>query len=76
MAEQIFGDVPSTVQFADNLVLWNDDVMLFRLFDETLLPYFVATAQLLKGPMLLFYVISLTEDAFKFSQFIIINHLL
>lgn len=50
------------------LVLWNDDVMLFRLFDETLLPYFVATAQLLKGPMLLFYVISLTEDAFKFSR--------
>lgn len=50
------------------LVLWNDDVMLFTLFDETLLPYFVATAQLLKGPMLLFYVISLTEDAFKFSR--------
>ena len=50
------------------LVLWNDDVMLFTLFDETLLPYFLATAQILKGPMLLFYVISLTEDAFKFSR--------
>ncbi|MDZ4263387.1 MAG: AraC family transcriptional regulator, partial [Pseudomonadota bacterium] len=35
---------------------------------ETLLPYFLATAQLLKGPMLLFYVISLTEDAFKFTR--------
>ncbi len=50
------------------MVLWNDDVMLFDLFDETLLPYFLATAQLLKGPMLLFYVISLTEDAFKFTR--------
>lgn len=50
------------------MVLWNDDVMLFNLFDETLLPYFLATAQLLKGPMLLFYVISLTEDAFKFTR--------
>jgi AraC-like DNA-binding protein len=50
------------------MVLWNDDVMLFDLFDETLLPYFLATAQLLKGPMLFFYVISLTEDAFKFTR--------
>src|SRR5688572_4070960 len=50
------------------MVLWNDDVMVFDLFDETLLPYFLATAQLLKGPMLLFYVISLTEDAFKFTR--------
>ncbi|MDR7088470.1 MULTISPECIES: helix-turn-helix domain-containing protein [Cellvibrio] len=50
------------------MVLWNDDVMLFDLFDETLLPYFLATAQLLKGPMLLFYVISLTEDAFQFAR--------
>ncbi|MDO8342019.1 MAG: AraC family transcriptional regulator [Cellvibrio sp.] len=50
------------------MVLWNDDVMLFNLFDETLLPYFLIIAQLLKGPMLLFYVISLTEDAFKFSR--------
>lgn len=50
------------------LVLWNDDVMLFNLFDEALLPYFLATAQLLKGPMLLFYVISLTEDAFQFGR--------
>jgi AraC-like DNA-binding protein len=50
------------------MVLWNDDVSLFNLFDETLLPYFLVTAQLLKGPMLLFYVISLTEDAFKFTR--------
>lgn len=50
------------------LVLWNDGVMIFNLFDETLLPYFLVFTQLLKGPMLLFYVISLTEDAFKFSR--------
>lgn len=50
------------------LVLWNDDVRLFNLFDEALLPYFLATTQLLKGPMLLFYVITLTEDAFQFSR--------
>ncbi|HSC68685.1 MAG TPA: helix-turn-helix domain-containing protein [Cellvibrio sp.] len=50
------------------LVLWNDDVSLFNLFDETLLPYFLVIAQLLKGPMLLVYVISLTEDAFKFAR--------
>ncbi|WP_049631586.1 helix-turn-helix domain-containing protein [Cellvibrio sp. pealriver] len=50
------------------LVLWNDDVKLFELFDETMLPYFLVIAQLLKGPMLLFYVISLTEDAFRFTR--------
>ena len=50
------------------LVLWNDDVKLFELFDETMLPYFLVIAQLLKGPMLLFYVIALTEDAFRFTR--------
>lgn len=51
------------------LVLWNDDVGLFRLFDETLLPFFLVIAQLLKGPLLLFYVIALTQDAFKLSKY-------
>jgi AraC-like DNA-binding protein len=50
------------------LVLWNDDVKLFALFDETLLPYFLVITQLLKGPMLFFYVIALTEDAFRFMR--------
>ncbi len=50
------------------LVLWNDDVKLFELFDETMLPYFLVIAQLLKGPMLLFYVVALTEDAFRFTR--------
>lgn len=54
------------------LVLWNDNVTLFNLFDETLLPYFLVVAQLLKGPMLLFYVKALTEDAFRFNR----SHLL
>ncbi|HTF98545.1 MAG TPA: helix-turn-helix domain-containing protein [Cellvibrio sp.] len=47
------------------LVLWNDDVSLFTVFDEHLLPYFLVFAQLIKGPLLLLYVVSLTEDAFK-----------
>ncbi len=50
------------------LVLWNDDVGLFPLFDETLLPFFLVAAQLLKGPLLLFYVIALTQDAFVLSR--------
>ncbi|WP_331344834.1 helix-turn-helix domain-containing protein [Cellvibrio sp. UBA7661] len=50
------------------LVLWNDDVKLFELFDETMLPYFLVIAQLLKGHMLLFYVVALTEDAFRFTR--------
>ena len=50
------------------LVLWNDDVGLFNLFDETLLPFFLVTAQLLKGPLLFFYVIALTQDSFVLSR--------
>lgn len=47
------------------LVLWNDDVRVLTLFDEYLLPYLLVLAQLIKGPLLLLYVIALTEDAFK-----------
>jgi AraC-like DNA-binding protein len=50
------------------LVLWNDDVSLFNLFDETLLPFFLVIAQLLKGPLLLFYVIALTQDSFRLCK--------
>lgn len=50
------------------LVLWNDDVVVFPFFDEFLLPYCLVFAQLLKGPALLLYVASLTQDAFRFSQ--------
>lgn len=47
------------------LVLWNDEVSLFHSFDEYWLPYFLVLAQLAKGPLLLLYVVALTEDAFK-----------
>lgn len=50
------------------LVLWNDDVSLFTAFDEYLLPYFLVISQMLKGPLLLIYVIALTEDAFKLAR--------
>jgi AraC-like DNA-binding protein len=50
------------------LVLWNDDVKLFRVFDETFLPYFLAIAQLAKGPTLLLYVAALTQDSYKFTR--------
>jgi len=56
------------ISSASIMVLWNDDVSLLNLFDETLLPYFLVSTQLIKGPMLLFYVISLTEDAFQFVR--------
>lgn len=54
------------------LILWNGDVKIFPLFDNVLLPYFLVAAQLLKGPVLLLYVASLTADAFKLQR----NHLL
>jgi AraC-like DNA-binding protein len=60
--------VSIAVSSACVLVLWNDDVGLFSLFDETLLPFFLVTTQLLKGPLLLFYVIALTQESFKLSK--------
>lgn len=60
--------VSIAVSSACVLVLWNDDVGLFSFFDETLLPFFLVTAQLLKGPLLLFYVIALTQESFKLSK--------
>lgn len=50
------------------LILWNDDVKLFELFDQHWLPYFLVIAQLMKGPLLLFYVVALTEDAFALAR--------
>lgn len=60
--------VSIAVSSACVLVLWNDDVGLFSFFDETLLPFFLVTAQLLKGLLLLFYVIALTQESFKLSK--------
>lgn len=50
------------------LVLWNNEVGLFPLFDEILLPFFLIVAQLAKGPLLLLYVLSLTQDAFVLTK--------
>ncbi|ACE83626.1 helix-turn-helix domain-containing protein [Cellvibrio japonicus] len=54
------------------LVLWNDDVKITPVFDDWLLPYCLSAAQLLKGPILLLYVASLTEDSFRLRR----DHLL
>ena len=50
------------------LVLWNGDVRTFEFFDETLLPYFLTTALLLKGPALYLYVKAITQHSFKFDR--------
>src|SRR5690606_1739387 len=51
---------------ACTLVLWNDFVHITPLFDQQLLPYFLVTGLLLKGPALYFYVASLTQHSFHF----------
>ena len=50
------------------LILWNNDVHTTRLFDLTLLPYFLCAALLLKGPALYLYVCAITQQLFKFQQ--------
>ncbi len=50
------------------LILWNDAVHTFQLFDVNLLPYFLCTALLLKGPTLYLYVCAITQQSFKFQQ--------
>lgn len=46
------------------LMLWNNNVRFFRVFDTTLLPYFLSTALLIKGPALYLYVRAITQQAF------------
>lgn len=50
---------------ACTLILWNDFVHVTPLFDQTLLPYFLVTGLLCKGPALFLYVLSLTRSAFQ-----------
>lgn len=50
------------------LVLWNDEVGIFYLFDQYWLPYCLVTAEMAKGPLLFFYVLSLTKDSFAFKR--------
>ena len=47
------------------LILWNGFVHISPLFDQYLLPYFLVTALLLKGPILYFYVVALTQEGFQ-----------
>lgn len=51
---------------ACTLVLWNDFVHVAPIFDHLLLPYFLVTGLLLKGPALYLYVASLTQHSFHF----------
>lgn len=50
---------------ASTLVLWNDRVSISPVFDEHILPYFLMIALLLKGPVLLLYVVSITQHSFR-----------
>lgn len=52
---------------ASTLVLWNDAVHISPFFDEHLLPYFLMIALLLKGPVLLLYVLSITQHSFRLN---------
>lgn len=47
------------------LMLWNNDVRFFDLFDRTLLPYFLTSALLLKGAALYLYVRAITQESFS-----------
>lgn len=50
------------------LVLWNSDVHIHPFFDRYLLPYFLVTALILKGPALYLYVASLTRESFRLQR--------
>ena len=50
------------------LLLWNGEAHTFAFFDENLLPYFLISALLVKGPALYLYVKSITRDLFKLEQ--------
>jgi AraC-like DNA-binding protein len=50
---------------ACTLILWNDFVHITPFFDQALLPYFLVTGLLCKGPALYLYVLALTRDSFR-----------
>jgi len=50
------------------LVLWNHDIHFYSFFEQQLLPYFLTTALLLKGPALYLYVRSLTQESFHLQR--------
>lgn len=47
------------------LILWNEHVHITPVFDQFLLPYFLVTALILKGPALYLYVAALTQHSFS-----------
>jgi hypothetical protein len=50
------------------LMLWNNDVRFFDLFDRTLLPYFLTSALMLKGSALYLYVRAITQESFALDS--------
>ncbi len=50
------------------LMLWNNNVRFFALFDHTLLPYFLTTALMAKGATLYLYVRSITQESFALDS--------
>ena len=58
---------------ASTLVLWNDEVTISPVFDESLLPYFLMVSLMLKGPVLLLYVMSITQHAFRLRLYHLVH---
>ncbi|WP_066967457.1 AraC family transcriptional regulator [Microbulbifer sp. Q7] len=50
------------------LILWNDQFALAPWFEQTLLPYLLFAALLLKGPAIYLYVCSLTRQKLAFNS--------
>ncbi|WP_049723295.1 helix-turn-helix domain-containing protein [Gilvimarinus polysaccharolyticus] len=50
------------------LVLWNDAVHIGTFFDSHIVPYLLFFAVLAKGPILFFYVLSLTQHSFSLKR--------
>lgn len=50
------------------LMLWNNEVHFFDFFNRQLLPYFLASALLLKGPALYLYVRAITQESFALDS--------
>lgn len=50
------------------LMLWNNNVRFFALFDHTLLPYFLTAALMAKGATLYLYVRSITQQSFALDS--------
>ncbi|WP_226668742.1 helix-turn-helix domain-containing protein [Microbulbifer aggregans] len=50
------------------LVLWNDQFTLSPWFEQSLVPYLLLSAQLLKGPAIYLYFCSLTKKTFALNR--------